>query len=212
MGVAAASEEGDSTLGAWVMQLSEVVEQQQAQIDSLEAISTQSIGVDEIQLGDSSLSYWIQQQPLPIQEIHVDVTSSLDLFNGGNPPCTSGGFQKPFVTLDTADVRVVISNPQGIEHPDSFWGGEQFGVVISDGLAFDQLQIRNRCHVGPFDWGSTTETSWRLTFIIIEETCQVIAPWGSASDQELNISSIDLEQGPNGTVFVEKIVRKDHNF
>ena len=28
--VAAASEEGDSTLGAWVMQLSEVVEQQQA--------------------------------------------------------------------------------------------------------------------------------------------------------------------------------------
>ncbi|MGB1056038.1 MAG: FISUMP domain-containing protein [Flavobacteriales bacterium] len=35
VGVAAASEEGDSTLGAWVMQLSEVVEQQQAQIDSL---------------------------------------------------------------------------------------------------------------------------------------------------------------------------------
>ena len=41
------------------MQLSEVMEQQQAQIDSLEAISTQSIGVDEIQLDDSSLSYWI---------------------------------------------------------------------------------------------------------------------------------------------------------
>ena len=35
VGVAAASEEGDSTLAAWVMQLSEVVEQQQAQIDSL---------------------------------------------------------------------------------------------------------------------------------------------------------------------------------
>ena len=34
--IAAASEEGDSTLGAWVMQLSEVVEQQQAQIDSIE--------------------------------------------------------------------------------------------------------------------------------------------------------------------------------
>lgn len=35
VGVAAASEEGDSTLAAWVVQLSEVVEQQQAQIDSL---------------------------------------------------------------------------------------------------------------------------------------------------------------------------------
>ena len=35
VGVAAASEEGDSTLGAWVMQLSELVEQQQGQIDSL---------------------------------------------------------------------------------------------------------------------------------------------------------------------------------
>ena len=37
IGIAAASEEGDSTLGAWVMQLSEVVEQQQADIDSMQA-------------------------------------------------------------------------------------------------------------------------------------------------------------------------------
>ena len=37
VGVAAASEEGDSTLGAWVMQLSEVVEQQQAQLDSIQS-------------------------------------------------------------------------------------------------------------------------------------------------------------------------------
>lgn len=35
VGVAAASEEGDSTLGAWVMQLSELVEQQQVQLDSI---------------------------------------------------------------------------------------------------------------------------------------------------------------------------------
>ena len=35
VGIAAASEEGDSALGAWVMQLSEVVEQQQGQIESL---------------------------------------------------------------------------------------------------------------------------------------------------------------------------------
>ena len=39
VGVAAASEEGDSTLAAWVMQLSEVVEQQQAQLDSLPVLN-----------------------------------------------------------------------------------------------------------------------------------------------------------------------------
>ena len=43
VGVAAASEEGDSTLAAWVMQLSEVVEQQQAQIDSLTNINASSV-------------------------------------------------------------------------------------------------------------------------------------------------------------------------
>ena len=44
VGVAAASEEGDSTLGAWVMELSEVVEQQQSQLDSL--LSLQQSGTN----------------------------------------------------------------------------------------------------------------------------------------------------------------------
>ena len=39
VGVAAASEEGDSTLGAWVLQLSEVVQQQQTLIDSLHVLT-----------------------------------------------------------------------------------------------------------------------------------------------------------------------------
>jgi len=43
VGVAAASEEGDSTLGAWVMQLSEVVEQQQAQLNSMVAPNSWSL-------------------------------------------------------------------------------------------------------------------------------------------------------------------------
>ena len=45
VGVAAASEEGDSTLAAWVMQLSEVVEQQQAQLDSMEFGAATNLGL-----------------------------------------------------------------------------------------------------------------------------------------------------------------------
>ena len=58
VGVAAASEEGDSTLGAWVMQLSEVVEQQQAQLDSLTAAEV----VQEFQCGDT-LEYFGEYYP-----------------------------------------------------------------------------------------------------------------------------------------------------
>ncbi len=54
VGVAAASEEGDSTLGAWVMQLSEMVELQQVQIDSLQYLQEEATPFDSIAMVLSS--------------------------------------------------------------------------------------------------------------------------------------------------------------
>ena len=57
--VAAASEEGDSTLGAWVMQLSEMVGQQQMQIDSVLNYSEQE-SVFYYDMQSDIDSYWLE--------------------------------------------------------------------------------------------------------------------------------------------------------
>ena len=93
VGVAAASEEGDSTLGAWVMQLSEVVEQQQVQIDSLTQIN------EEV---ENSLASLIDSVFTTLADMQTPVSVWPDLFQpegAYNHGCASyqGGDQETYV-------------------------------------------------------------------------------------------------------------------
>ena len=77
VGVAAASEEGDSTLAAWVMQLSEVVEQQQAQIDSL--LEDEAFPLNEAgQLAFGAREVW--QVPIEVSHLGLGIPASHPLF------------------------------------------------------------------------------------------------------------------------------------
>ena len=58
------SEEGDSTLGAWVMQLSEIVESQQIQVDSLIEINQQIANSAEAIMDSVTLLIASIQQPI----------------------------------------------------------------------------------------------------------------------------------------------------
>ena len=79
VGVAAASEEGDSTLGAWVMQLSEVVEQQQLQIDSLASAFVDSPAADHTQFAQFNAGDTIVVEPY-VTELIIETDALVDQY------------------------------------------------------------------------------------------------------------------------------------
>lgn len=128
VGVAAASEEGDSTLGAWVMQLSEVVEQQQGQIDSL--LQSEGSGFLSTSLGNrqelsSELSYSLNSTSWGGTHVaQIQLPSSGLLAVIGSAEC--------FIYEDLADVDLTDPCSSSI-CIRSYNGEESFAIPVNSG-------------------------------------------------------------------------------
>jgi uncharacterized protein (TIGR02145 family) len=135
VGVAAASEEGDSTLGAWVMQLSEVVEQQQAQIDSLSTVNL-GLAFGATEHAKFHELEWTQQENAgnALQTILSFENDVLFRLYGGNS-------QIKFVIIPNSANLDLVANANLAEanFSESFWVGENPTITLA--LNSDEMLV-----------------------------------------------------------------------
>ena len=133
--VAAASEEGDSTLGAWVMQLSEVVEQQQAQIDSLSTVNL-GLAFGATEHAKFHELEWTQQENAgnTLQTILSFENDVLFRLYGGNSWIK-------FVIIPNSVTLDLVANANLAEanFSESFWEGENPTITLA--LNSDEMLV-----------------------------------------------------------------------